>query len=97
MKTDPIIKAAFRCYPKVINVYNFQEDLAKEDRDNFINGAKWQAERMYSKEDMRKAYFSGVSSTREGWNGEYAGGNSPNIEKKFSKEFTQWFKQNKKK
>jgi hypothetical protein len=74
-----------------------KEDINEDCRESFIDGAKWQAERMYSKEDMRKAYFSGVSSTREGWNGEYAGGNSPNIEKKFSKEFTQWFKQNKKK
>ena len=56
-----------------------------------------QAEKMYSEEDMRKAYFSGISSTGEGWNGEYADGNDPNIEEKFSEGFTQWFKQFKKK
>jgi hypothetical protein len=66
-------------------------------RAAFINGAKWQAERMYSEEDLRKAYFFGISSTGEGWNGEYAGGNNPNIEEKFSKGFTQWFEQFKKK
>jgi hypothetical protein len=26
--------------------------------DDFINGAKWQAERMYSEEDMKKAFNS---------------------------------------
>jgi hypothetical protein len=65
-------------------------------RDSFIAGAKWQTERMYSEEDLRKAYFSGISSTAEGWNGEYADGNDPNIEEKFSEGFTQWFEQFKK-
>jgi hypothetical protein len=64
---------------------------------DFIAGAKWQSERMYSEEDMGKAYFSGISSTGEGWNGEYADGNDPNIEEKFSEGFTQWFEQFKKK
>ena len=27
--------------------------------DNWIEGAKWQAERMYSEEDMREAYMVG--------------------------------------
>ena len=58
---------------------------------------KEQIERMYSEEDLRKAYFSGISSTGEGWNGEYANGNDPNIEEKFSAGFTQWFEQFKKK
>jgi hypothetical protein len=52
---------------------------------------------MYSEEDLRKAYFSGISSTGEGWNGEYADGNDPNIEEKFSKGFKEWFEQFKKK
>jgi hypothetical protein len=65
--------------------------------DGFIEGAKWQQERMYSEEELRKAYFSGISSTGEGWNGEYADGSDPNIEEKFSEGFTQWFKQFKKK
>ena len=59
-------------------------------------GAKWQAERMYSEEDIREAYFSAIKITGEGWNGEYAGGNSPNIEDKFSEEFKEWFEQFKK-
>jgi hypothetical protein len=63
----------------------------------FIEGAKWQQQRMYSEEDLKEAYFSAISSTGEGWNAEYANGNNPNIEEKFSKGFTQWFEQFKKK
>jgi hypothetical protein len=56
-----------------------------------------QQERMYSEEDLKEAYFSAISSTGEGWNAEYANGNNPNIEEKFSKGFAQWFEQFKKK
>ena len=63
----------------------------------YLKGAKWQQERRYSKEDLKEAYFSAISSTGEGWNAEYANGNNPNIEEKFSKGFTQWFEQFKKK
>jgi hypothetical protein len=52
---------------------------------------------MYSEEDLKEAYFSAISSTGEGWNAEYANGNNPNIEEKFSKGFAQWFEQFKKK
>jgi hypothetical protein len=65
-------------------------------RQAFKEGAKWQAERMYSEEDIRESYFSAIKITGEGWNGEYAGGNSPNIEDKFSEEFKEWFEQFKK-
>jgi len=62
-------------------------------RHAFKEGAKWQQERMYSEEDMKLAYFSAIQSTGEGWNGEYAEGNNPNIEDKFSEEFKEWFEQ----
>jgi len=52
--------------------------------------------RMYSEEDLREAYFSAIESTGEGWNGEYADGNNPNIRKKFGEEFEEWFEQFKK-
>jgi hypothetical protein len=65
-------------------------EKALENRDN-------QAERMYSEEDLKEAYFSAISSTGEGWNAEYANGNNPNIEEEFSKGFAQWLKQFKKK
>jgi hypothetical protein len=65
-------------------------------RHAFKEGAKWQQERMYSEEDMKLSYFSAIQSTGEGWNGEYAEGNNPNIEDKFSEEFKEWFEQFKK-
>ena len=38
------------------------EEAAEKTNDyyNFIKGAKWQAERMYSEEDMEKAFYEGL-------------------------------------
>ena len=54
-------------------------------------------ERMYSEEDMKESYFTAIKSTGEGWNGEYAGGNHPNIEKKFKEGFEIFIEQYKNK
>jgi hypothetical protein len=46
-------EAAERLYPKYISdPYNPSEDLLEEERNIFIEGAKWQAERMYSEEEV---------------------------------------------
>jgi hypothetical protein len=50
----------------------------------FAQGAKWQQERMYSEEDMRKAFEAGELSKEDEINGD--GETS----------FEQWFEQNKK-
>ena len=50
--------------------------------DNCIAGAKWQAERMYSEEDMKKAYERGMFAIIETGHGDT---------------FDEWFKQFKKK
>jgi len=49
-------------------------DLANSAKQDFINGAKWQAERMYSEEDLRKSFHVGrlyqgreSDTTFEGW------------------------------
>jgi hypothetical protein len=81
---------------RVTNVIS-EEDVNEDCRESFIEGAKWQQERMYSEEDLKKAYFSAIEITGEGWNGEYAQGNNPNIEETFQEEFNQWFEQFKKK
>ena len=73
---------------------NFQK---VDFKDGVFEGAKWQAERMYSEGDMKWAYFSAIEETGEGWNGEYANGNNPNIEDKFSEGFNKWFEQYRKK
>ena len=62
-----------------------------------VNMAKWQTERMYSDEDLKEAYFSAIKSTGEGWNGEYANGNDPDIKKEFTEGFEEWFEEFKKK
>jgi len=54
-------------------------------------------ERMYSEADMREAYFTAIRSTGEGWNGEYANGNCPNIEKTFIDGYEIFIEQYKKK
>jgi len=64
---------------------------------NFIEGAKWMKEQMYSEEDMREAYFTAINSTAEGWNGEYANGNCPNIEKTFNDGYEMFIEQYKNK
>ena len=70
------------------------ERLIKLNRqDAFYEGAKWQAERSYSEEDLKLAYFSAIESTGEGWNGEYAKGNRPDIEEIFGEGFIEWFEQ----
>jgi hypothetical protein len=51
----------------------------------FIAGAKWQAERMYSEEDLKKAFRAGEDSKEDEINGD---GETP---------FKQWFEQFKKK
>ncbi len=52
-KQETLEEAALRLYPKIItDPYNPSEDLLEEERDIFVNGAKWQSERMYSEEDM---------------------------------------------
>ena len=65
--------------------------------ESHILFTKWQQERRYSEEDLKEAYFSAISSTGEGWNGEYAQGNDPNIEEKFTEGFNEWYEQFKKK
>jgi len=56
-KEETAEEAAKRLYPKHISdPYNPSEDLLEEERNIFIKGAKWQAERMYSEEDLREAF-----------------------------------------
>jgi hypothetical protein len=59
----------------------------------YISELEQEVERSYSEGDLREAYFSAIKSTGEGWNGEYANGNNPNIEEKFTEGFEEWFEQ----
>jgi hypothetical protein len=42
------------------------QKIAMHCNDDFIEGAKWQAERMYSEEELREAFKQGHSSARKG-------------------------------
>jgi len=47
-----------------INYYNYIKPLEKEAAiENFIEGAQWQAERMYSEEDLRTAWIAAKNSS----------------------------------
>ena len=82
-------------YPQRPFPTNYENDLNKI-KIGLYEGAKWQQEQdknKYSEEDLRTAYFSGIKTTGEGWNGEYANGNNPSIEEEFQEEFQEWLKQ----
>jgi hypothetical protein len=55
--------------------------------NDFINGAKWQQEKMYSEKDMREAFKQGHSSARKGSYNQITE----------QEDFEKWFEQFKKK
>ena len=96
MKKETLEEIAERLYPTDYGIKS-KDIINIIKQDTFIKGAKWSQERSYSEGDLREAYFSAIKSTGEGWNGEYANGNNPNIEEKFTEGFEEWFEQFKKK
>jgi len=78
-------------------IFGDDEDGNYLEKRAFIKGAKWQAEKLYSEEDMREAYFTAINSTAEGWNGEHAGNGSLSIEKVFNEGYEMFIEQYKKK
>ena len=55
MKNKETLKEAAERYSKRSSASVFQENHKRD----FIAGAKWQQERMYSEEEVRLAYFQG--------------------------------------
>ncbi len=49
------------------NKYGSDRYLFAQQREGFIEGAKWQAERMYSEEELLQALNIGFTSTDETW------------------------------
>jgi hypothetical protein len=69
MKKETLEEAGLRLYPRLINdPYNPTEDDNEEDRNTWIKGANWQAEEMYSEEEViellnkREDYINQTSS-----------------------------------
>jgi hypothetical protein len=57
MEKETLEEAAIKLFPRLINdPYNPTEDDNKENRDIWISGAKYQAERMYSEEEVIKLF-----------------------------------------
>ena len=93
---ETLEEAAEKVYPNDGFKDEYYCDLGEVYREKFIDGAKWQQERMYSEEDLEKAFKAGeVSMNRailkdEGY--DLNSYNLPNINN-----FEQWFEQFKKK
>lgn len=58
-KTKETVEEAAAQFAKNHSIYPTAQDDTKY---GFINGAKWQAKRMYSEEDLREAFENGVGS-----------------------------------
>ena len=57
IKQETLEEAAERLYPTTINSFTDSGfDMSETERLIFINGAKWQQERMYSEEEVRKMF-----------------------------------------
>ena len=61
MKEETLEEAAQRLYP--IN-FSIDYDKNKEERDIWLEGAKWQAERMYSEEEVEQIARFGFNAGR---------------------------------
>lgn len=59
MDEETLEEAAKKRVPTSASVW----DLTETRRNDFIAGAKWQQEKMYSAEDMRKAYDQGIDDS----------------------------------
>ena len=63
MKQETLEEAAERYNPIIIRSTPFgskYEFIPKKERKQFVNGAQWQAERMYSEEDLLSAFEAGM-------------------------------------
>ncbi len=95
LKQSTLEEAAEKRIPTGTHIW----ELTETRRCDFIAGAKWQAERMYSEEDMRKSFFQGWV-TRERFDDQIPDIIYPkglDYEEKQEYAFNLWFEQNKKK
>jgi hypothetical protein len=89
-KQETIEEAAERIYPTTIDSFTDTGiDMSEAERLIFINGAKWQAERMFSEEDMKEAI-------RFGFDKGFCSNSSNKVKNNLPSE-KEWFEQFKKK
>lgn len=73
--------------PKIDSDERYYQTHKCEIHDAFIQGANWQAERMYSEEDLLKAFEKGHDSARRG---------SYKFNGTMTEDYQEWFEQFKK-
>jgi hypothetical protein len=78
---ETLEEAAINCWAE--GAWDNRDDFT----DGFVEGAKWQQERMYSEDDLKEAFENGVGSGK--YQQEYGIKGSMN--------FNEWFEQFKKK
>ena len=62
LKHETLEEAAEKEYPiKIESIMEGYHDVNSYQRNAFIQGAKWQQERIYSEEDMKSAFKVGFS------------------------------------
>ena len=83
---ETLEEAAERIYPNAGYDDEMWCDSGELFREKFIEGAKWMQERMYSAEDMRKAYDQGIDDSFD-----------IGFSNKDDTNFNKWFEQFKKK
>ena len=92
MKQETLEEAAEEFYSEQSKSYEDEiEPMFDTSRylvAGFIDGAKWQAERMYSEEDLKRAFEAGHKKGFSGY---------PNTENWKELPFEKWFEQFKKK
>ena len=65
MEKETLEKVALKLYQYQSKNPPYTIITPKAKIESFIEGAKWQQERMYSEEDMRKAFIAGGNSCIE--------------------------------
>jgi hypothetical protein len=84
---ETLEEAAYREIGIIKGVYNPHHK--EQEAKGFVRGAKWQAERMYSEEDLREAFKAGGKMS---WTDI-----SQETQEPYYYDFNEWFEQFKKK
>jgi hypothetical protein len=97
-KKDTIEEAARKYYENNIDRLNIPRKYYEYEIQELMLGFanQWQeqnSDKMYSEEDLINAFFAGVETTGEGWNGEYANGNCPVVRTVFKNDLMVWLNQ----
>jgi hypothetical protein len=88
-----ITKLSYREYGE----YGYEKGFLEGVKSDTTRDYWFEKFKLEQEEDLKTAYFSGIKTTGEGWNGEYANGINPSIEEEFKKGFQKRLRHFKKK